>query len=115
MKDLEQIRAGNALSFFESRTPVNQQRGAELKSIIKELPSLIQKNGLIISLFHLQNKGFNNLYDNIMAHLNTVFEAEYELNTLAGERNAMEIMPLTEEARLYVGWLKRIAAVKIED
>jgi CRISPR/Cas system CMR-associated protein Cmr5 small subunit len=110
MMDLEQKRSKAALEFLSK--PVVGKSESELKNKIKELPSLIQKNGLVITLYHLKEKSFTALYADI-----TKFLGGSEPDTFTDSlvnKSAIDLIPLTEEARNYAGWLKRIASVKLK-
>jgi CRISPR type III-B/RAMP module-associated protein Cmr5 len=114
MFDLEQNRASEAMRFFETGAKEGQKSDSELKNKIKELPSLIQKNGLLITLLHLDEKKFDQLWINLVAHLSPGNDANQFVTSLC-EKNAVELIGLTEKAKAYVGWLKRIGAVKLAD
>ncbi len=114
MFDLEQNRASEAMRFFETGAREEQKSNSELKNKIKELPSLIQKNGLLITLLHLDEKQFDQLWKNLASHLSPGNNPNQFVTSLCG-RNAVELVGLTEKAKAYVGWLKRIGAVKLAD
>lgn len=68
MKNLEQIRAANALAYADSAEKFGGQEGGE---VVKKLPAMIMSNGLLAAAAFATNKGtgWSICFDHLARHL----------------------------------------------
>ena len=116
MKNLEQIRAGNA---WKARN--EEFKGKEgAKNIVKKLPALIRTNGVLNTLaFCLETKGdHEKLWDKITEHLK---DGEIKLVKSQNARALCEelckgesqlLRQVTAETIAYLNYLRRFVEVK---
>ena len=83
MKNLEQVRAKNALEFSKSG-PVSGDKGGE---VIKKIPPLILNHGLLATLAYSysEKEGWQKVFDAIAKHL-----ADSEIGIIPKEMNNRE-------------------------
>lgn len=70
MKNLEQIRAANALAYANARVPTRGAKGGE---VVKKLPALIMSNGLLaagaFAFAKGEGEGWYVCFDHLATHL----------------------------------------------
>jgi CRISPR type III-B/RAMP module-associated protein Cmr5 len=124
MKNLDQIRAENALKAAESTT----FSGAEGGSIVKKIPTMIRENGLLGALAFAcekNNKGefksgdHHKVFEKIMEHLRdsrinllpaSAGHSADDFLSHAAEVSSAELRALTDESMAYLAFFRRFAS-----
>ena len=124
MKNLEQIRARNALRCTQDVT----YSGKESGQVAKKVPALIREHGLLGTLaFSLEKKGsrgdfandgIKRVLDTVATHLSCkevnylpekVSDAEKWIEFLTEEASSMQLREQTAEAMQYLSYFRRFA------
>jgi CRISPR/Cas system CMR-associated protein Cmr5 small subunit len=136
VKNLEQIRAKHALSFWnpagaekeKAAPPLAEVRGEAGGDVVSKLPALIMANGLLATLAFAKSKG--NGYETLMVELcrflcdperrvlpdaGPLRQGESKLDRYirlladGAEADSQRLQQATAEALAYLGYLKRFA------
>lgn len=124
MKNMEQIRAGNAWRCTQGASFAGKDSG----QVAKKVPALIREHGLLGTLaFALEKKGKNGEYavegfkrvlDTVAQHLSckeigylpgSVKDAEDWLQYLTEKADSMQLREQTAEAMQYLSYFRRFA------
>jgi len=126
MKNLEQIRASNALKATHKMNFSGQDGG----EVAKKVPTLIRESGLLATLaFALEMKeknkrfvyvheGMKNIMDSIVKHLShpdirrlptSIEDADQWMTSLVKNASAIELQDQTAEAMAYLSYFRRFA------
>lgn len=118
MKNLEQIRAANALAFANAGLNVKGQQDG---NVLKKVPALIMGNGLLAAgaFAFAQNEGWRNCFDHIAIHLAhpdiAILPAQADdldgmMHYLTGKDADSQTLKLaTDEALAWLGYARRFA------
>ncbi len=117
MKNLEQIRATNAMAYAHSGV---NTRGAQGGEVVKKLPALIMSNGLLaagaFAFAQKEDSGWRFCFDSLAAHLAHPDVAVVEpkankldalLTFLTQEADSHTLKRATEEALAWLAYAKR--------
>lgn len=117
MKNLEQIRAANALSYADAGM---NTRGAKGGDVVKKLPALVMSNGLLAAGAFAYSKGENEgwyvCFDFLAAHLAHrdvgVVPSDKRtlkdlMNYLSNEADTTTLKQATDEALAWLCYVKR--------
>ncbi len=118
MKNLDQIRAANALN----ATKEKQYKGANDGEVVKKIPTMIRENGILgAAAFALENAGKTghaDVFDAVIEHLRSVKripDASMSLQEFIehlSEQNATVLRAVTAETMAYLNYLRRFAGKK---
>lgn len=118
MRNLEQIRAQNALKAARDQT----FKGANDGEVVKKIPAMIRESGLLGAMaFAKENAGKTNHADvfcAIAAHLKTIGKLPGSKTDLEGfladlcAADAVALRAVTAEAMAYLNYLRRFADKK---
>lgn len=120
MKNLEQIRAKNALDATTGKT----FKGANDGEVVKKIPTMIRENGLLGALaFAVENeskKGHADVFRAIIRHLADirVIKKEIDLTAFVQElcaADAVYLRVVTAESMAYLNYLRRFARKEKEE
>jgi CRISPR type III-B/RAMP module-associated protein Cmr5 len=121
MKNLDQIRAKNAIQYSSESFP-----GADGGEVVKKVPTLIRENGILAALAfalekksgnQLKNPGHNKVFECIVNHLkhasinkipDSVTNPELFSRYLV-DKDAAVLRDATEETMAYMNYLRRFA------
>ena len=119
MKNLEQIRAANALAFANADLDVGGKEGG---NVLKKVPALIMGNGLLAAgafAFAQKENGWNNCFNHIAIHLahpdiailpNSAKDLDAMMLYLTGRDADSQTLKLaTDEALAWLGYARRFA------
>jgi len=119
MKNLEQIRAANALAFAGAGLDVGGQEGG---NVLKKVPALIMGNGLLAAgaFACAQNdNGWKNCFNHIAIHLahpdiailpNAARDLDSMMQYLtSGDSDSQTLKLATDEALAWLGYARRFA------
>ena len=119
MKNLEQIRAANALAFADAGLNVGGQQGG---NVLKKVPALIMGNGLLAAAafaYAQSDNGWKNCFDHIAIHLanNDIGIITIQNNDLkkmmtfltGNQADSQTLKLATEEALAWLGYARRFA------
>jgi CRISPR/Cas system CMR-associated protein Cmr5 small subunit len=117
MKNLEQIRAANALAYAKAGV---KTRGSEEGEVVKKLPALIMANGLLaagaFAFAKGEDEGWYVCFDHLAKHLadpqiDIVPLESSNLQTLldhlSNKADSATLMLATEEALAWLGYARR--------
>lgn len=116
MKNLEQIRAANALAFAKAGQNMRGQQGG---NVLKKLPALVMGNGLLaagaFAYAQKSDSGWRSCFDHIAKHL-----AHPDIGIAPGQDNLDKLMEFlsskassqvlklaTEESLAWLGYARR--------
>ena len=114
MRNLEQIRAANALNFCKS----NKVEGDEGGNILSGLPALIMNNGLlaVVAFAKSKSRGWKECMDAIARHLaseeigiigNHCKDLDLLLDYLTNKADSRTLKQATDEALAWLSFAKR--------
>lgn len=124
MRNLEQIRAANALKAGEKK---DDYRGVKDGQVVKKVPAMIRENGLLGAIAFateknergiIKNEGHYNIWRAIIDHLakdgikrlDNVITPEQFIQKLSGEQTSSAVLrDVTDEALAYLNYLRRFA------
>jgi len=124
MKNLEQIRAANAIKYKDEVFP-----GSDGGEVVKKVPAMIRENGfLAAAAFALEKKGngdyknpgHKKVFDCILGHLAHSDVKKTDKANLEGfviwltEKSSAELREITDESLAYLNYLRRFARKKSE-
>jgi CRISPR/Cas system CMR-associated protein Cmr5 small subunit len=117
MKNLEQIRASNAIKYADAGV---KTRGAQGGEVVKKLPALVMSNGLLAAGAFAYSKGEGEgwyvCFDHLAAHLAhpEIGVAPRDKNTLrklmdflTGEADSATLKQATDEALAWLCYARR--------
>jgi CRISPR/Cas system CMR-associated protein Cmr5 small subunit len=122
MKNLEQVRAGNALKYCQSEVDMTGKKGG---NVLKKVPSLIMGNGLMAAAafaYAQKDTGWRNCFDSIARHL-----ACPEIGVLSGckdlagmlqklaDADSQVLKLATDEAMAWLAFARRFEASRGDD
>lgn len=130
MRNLDQIRAGNAFEAAQGTT----YRGANDGEVVKKIPTMIRENGLLGALAFAcetkieggrvkpKNEGHNEVFGAIITHLNSLetklrdFDPNPEIfhQQLCSESPIL-LQAITAEVMAYLSFLRRFARGENDD
>lgn len=124
MRNLEQIRAGNALEATRNTTYSGKDSG----EVAKKVPTIIRENGIMGALafalekkgrnHHFANEGMKLILDAVVKHLSDpavgklpkeISDAEKWIDYLANQASSDILREQTSEALAYLGYFRRFA------
>lgn len=113
MKNLDQIRAKNAIKYKDEKF-----KGAkDGNAIVKKIPTMIMNNGILAAAaFAVESEGdYIKVFEAVIAHLKDIGQLPAEVqNTikfidyLAGE-NSVKLREITVETMSFLNYLRRFA------
>lgn len=116
MKNLDQIRAANALNKDVGGGP------KEGRNIAKKVPTMIRENGLLgaAAFAYETGEGYADVFNLIIAHLRNVgrlpdekkITLELFIEYLSKNSDAATLRALTAESMAYLNFLRRFAEAK---
>ncbi len=122
MKNLEQIRAANALAF--THAGVNT-KGKDAGNVLKKLPALIMTNGLLaagaFAYAQKQDSGWRNAFDYMARHLAhkevaivapEIKDLDQLMAFLSGKADSQVLKLATEEALAWLSYARRFEAAE---
>ncbi|WCJ60671.1 type III-B CRISPR module-associated protein Cmr5 [Fontisphaera persica] len=117
MKNLEQIRAANALDYARSG---ENTRGQEGGNVLKKLPALIMNNGILAAgafgYAQNENSGWKSCFNNIAKHLahkeiaivpEDKSDLEKLMDYLSNSADSNTLKLATEEALAWLSYARR--------
>ncbi|OGV78657.1 MAG: type III-B CRISPR module-associated protein Cmr5 [Lentisphaerae bacterium RIFOXYB12_FULL_65_16] len=113
MKNLEQVRAANALTAARSGGFAGKNRG----EVVKKVPTMIRENGILGALAfaverndrnQLKNEGHYEVFKAIVVHLGKDKDPDAFLDRLT-KTDAAALRADTTEALAYLAYLRRFA------
>ena len=111
MKNLEQIRAKNALEAADKYAFKGKNEG----DIVKKVPTMILENGILASAAFAQEagKGYNSVFNAIIDHLKdmSLMPANKSdiLQWMTSDLNSSQLRAITSEVMAYLNYLRRFA------
>jgi len=116
MKNMDQIRAGNALQAAAEK----EFKGKDGGEVVKKVPTLIRDNGLMATMaFALdKNQGMESVLDSVAVHLShpEIGRLPEEIRTtrawldyLSDKASSAQLRDQTTEALAYLSYLRRFA------
>ena len=110
MKNLEQIRAKNALEAAENGS--YKFSGPGDGDIVKKVPTMIMENGLLAAMaFAVEDKnksGYEDVFKACLKHLSVGKEVKEYLSDLT-TKDSSELRAVTSEIMAYLNYLRRFA------
>ncbi|MBI4026860.1 MAG: type III-B CRISPR module-associated protein Cmr5 [Verrucomicrobia bacterium] len=116
MKNLEQIRAANALAYAKAG---ENTRGKEGGNVLKKLPALVMGNGLLaagaFACAQKQDSGWRSCFDHIAKHLSHeniditpgCADLDKLMNYLTTTADSQTLKLATEETLAWLGYARR--------
>ena len=130
VKNLDQIRAANALKHCAPSVDDKSFRGVDDGEVVKKVPTMIRENGFLGALaFALEsskggwkNPGHNKVFECILDHLKALkrvpdtLGSPYDLmEYLVNDADSAKLRDVTAESLLYMNYLRRFVRPKQKD